>query len=94
VTNDIKNLLSRFGATVEDYLEFDDVREYRAPPRVERPPPDVTRASPRAEGRVYIAAAPEAVVAVPVAVVQLEAIGNASNSDARRSHAGTYGHAS
>jgi len=70
VTNDIKNLLSRFGANFEDYLEFDDVHQYREPPGVNRPPPGMTRVSPQAEGQVYIAAVPEAVAAVFAAVVQ------------------------
>jgi len=46
VTNDIQNLLSRFGATSESYLEVDDFPEYREPPHMESPPPGVTGERP------------------------------------------------
>jgi len=46
MTNDIQNLLGRFGASSERYLEVDDVPEYREPPCVEGPPPGVTGEPP------------------------------------------------
>jgi len=83
VASDIQNLLSRFGATCESYLEFDDVLEYLEPPRGENPPPGVTKeAFAQAQAPVPILAAPEEVAAV----VRPEAVANAGDSNGRASH--------
>jgi len=87
VDNDIENLLRGFGASAEDYLEVDDFHEYRELPRMQSPSPGLTKEQfVQAQGQVHIAAAPKEVVALPAAVVQPEAVGNADNSEGWGSH--------